>query len=715
MVSIPRSLVVSGWVVLCLLQNETSAAKSAPPVSRVISFELDPIEDAVAYEVEISKPDGKKVGTYYLKKAAWSGRLPPGKYRLRSRSTDSRGVHGDWSDYEAFEVFALAPRILAPLADQPAQREEDGRIQFAWEEGAGAVRYLIEIKGQDIAIRESVSTTSFGAWLPKGAYTWSVSSLLPGGVGSEKSLSRSKFEIVDDLDFSQVGTAKLKWEAIKDAKNYEVEIKSAKGSVSRGSLEANWEGLLPRGDYQRRIRATETSGNLGSWSEFESFTVLGISPAVKKPTRDAKIDSGADLESEVEFAWDKAEGAERYRVEAVSGETRISDTTSASEIGLKLPVGRSYSYRVIPIAAGGTELEARTARGKFDLLGKPLLPPQLEIPITRYVTSLSWKPVDAAKNFDYRIERLDRKTKSWSVEEEKENFEGTEIPFSYSYPGGRYRLAVKSVGNLRKPSEPARMAFNVNGGDRRPEATYQVRLRESMERPVGIYFLASYLVTSLSYVGDDPESNSSIAFNAFGGTGRIGFGYHPPRKQFGGLGIVDLSGFRIAGRNYTFAAAEGHLTMNHDLFGFAARSSGGLFYKELAEVKGSLGNLSQSDVATIASVGPHIGIDLTRPLVPGYGLQLNARIYVSALGVKTPNGGGVSPALSYQIGFMGSKRLKNSAIGYLGYAYRVDSASYQSTANDDSSSTITSLASPGALQRVSLTGHYLNLLLELGF
>jgi hypothetical protein len=170
----PKSLLLAGlafvFSLLFFALSPLSNAASPPAPAKVlrnVSFELDAIEDATSYEVEITKPNGKLVGKFPLKKPVFSGKLAPGKFRLRSRSTDSRGVSGEWSDYEAFEVLALAPTILQPVNESKPPRDAHGKTQFVWEAAPGAERYQIEILSESDGSKrvELVEGTRWSAWV----------------------------------------------------------------------------------------------------------------------------------------------------------------------------------------------------------------------------------------------------------------------------------------------------------------------------------------------------------------------------------------------------------------------------------------------------------------------------------------------------------------------------------------------------------------------
>ena len=110
--------------------------------------------------------------------------------------------------------------------------------------------------------------------------------------------------------------------------------------------------------------------------------------------------------------------------------------------------------------------------------------------------------------------------------------------------------------------------------------------------------------------------------------------------------------------------------------------------------------------------GPHLGVQLWRPITSRLGFQLQARAYVSLFG-SAPNGESVTTAVSFQTGVLGTYRLNAQMMGYAGYVYRQDNSTYE--ASPYSSSNPDSFANPGDLNSVKIGGHYLNLKLEYSY
>src|SRR4029079_8399755 len=103
----------------------------------------------------------------------------------------------------------------------------------------------------------------------------------------------------------------------------------------------------------------------------------------------------------------------------------------------------------------------------------------------------------------------------------------------------------------------------------------------------------------------------------------------------------------------------------------------------------------------LSTVGPVLGATLLHGLTRSLGMQANLQIYHSTMGMKTPSGGPNKGELSYQAGLLGSLSLRPGLIGFMGYAYRVENGSYSSANAGDN--------------KIQLSGHYVNFLLEYGF
>jgi hypothetical protein len=123
------------------------------------------------------------------------------------------------------------------------------------------------------------------------------------------------------------------------------------------------------------------------------------------------------------------------------------------------------------------------------------------------------------------------------------------------------------------------------------------------------------------------------------------------------------------------------------------RIQSGIYLKEQPETIGD-DVTKQSDDTKISTMGPHLGAEYWHSLTPKLGVQANLHLYYSALKMATPNGQGIDPTISTQIGFLGSYRLTSILTGLVGYAHREENMAYKCknttycTSSDRNKSTI---------------------------
>ena len=497
----------------------------------------------------------------------------------------------------------------------------------------------------------------------------------------------------------------LEWDGIEGAAGYDVEFSpTPKGKPITISVKhAFWDGKLPVGNYTMRIRSKDRRKVPGNWSDSQPLQVGLENAKLIFPTTNYKLASNESEKEKVEFKWQKVPGADDYLIEVTSRDEKIKITeeTSHNEIKIKIPVAQEYTWKVQ--ARRGDIHSDATTMDEFFIQGKKLDKPIIIAPANRFVRTIEWQHPDFAENYDFSIQRWDGVAKKWDKVTSTKEFKDTSVPFDPTWPGGQYRISVRAKSNVRVDSDISQKIFPVVNGDRSPAAEEIGALRESIDRTNGWFFTASYLVTGVSYKGKDYDSGISPnaeLHDLFGGTGRFGVGYLNSESPWGFLGIIDLSGFNIGDHTYNFGSIElngirrTRIGSNGEL-----RQQFGLYYKELP-VLVNLNWVNQSfEVSTIDAGGPHYGIEYWWALSQKLGFQLNAHGYYSVLTFKTPNGGKINPDLTYQLGLLGSYKLGPKTTGLMGYAYRVDSISYESKTTNNQN-------------KASIYGHYLNLLME---
>jgi hypothetical protein len=320
-----------------------------------------------------------------------------------------------------------------------------------------------------------------------------------------------------------------------------------------------------------------------------------------------------------------------------------------------------------------------------------------------FVREIKWTRPLYTEGFDYILSRWDAEKKEWTPISKANLEKSSQLDFDAAWKGGTYRLVVRAAAFNRVSSKSVISNFKVVNGDRSPASEANATLRQSIDRTTGFFGIASYLMTQMNYSGVNSDNGGNAKLKVdlpsnFGGTGRVGIGYLSENSPWGGLSILDLSGFVVNDQNPTFASLEvsGIYRSDYGKRG-EIRQQFGLFYKEMPEIIAL--NVNQvARIDKIVSAGPHYGIEYWYAKDPKLGYQINMHLYPSMMSIKTPTGNSLKPSLSYQLGLLGSYRLSNRMTGLAGYAYRRDSASYESVTK--------------SLNTVDITGHYLNFFLE---
>lgn len=511
----------------------------------------------------------------------------------------------------------------------------------------------------------------------------------------------------------------FEWEPIPGAAAYDIELRPIKvtgesKTFKFSSVTNNWSGNLAPGLYQLRLKSKDQRGVGGEWSKPEEFQVKLEGLKLVAPMTEKVYANQAEV-TNVVFQWEPLGGAMSYQLTILNedGSTLLNQELKANQFSVPLKVAKNYTWSLDAKSVDGLGSE-EPIKKQLQLLGPKLDAPVIEMPDNAFVRELKWKKPRFGEKFDLLLQKRDPASNSYKqVYTAKDmTFQGMEFP--RSWPGGDYKLQIRSTANLREPSKVSEIRFPVQNGDRSPAAEVSQLLRNSIDRTSGFFGIASWFITNVKFQGNNPEHGATSSFQASAGTGRLGAGYLSPVHPFGFVGFVDLSGFILNSKNYTYPSAELNIIYRTNSGDRAEiRHQIGGFYKEIIDIYAT-GSSGEYVIDRIASVGPHYGIEYWYAFNPKIGFQLNAHTYLSLFKVKTPNDNAIDPSLSFQIGLMGSYRMNKKATGLLGYAYRRDTLAYKATEGNSGSST-QSLANSGDYNQTELTGHYLNLLMEYAF
>lgn len=511
----------------------------------------------------------------------------------------------------------------------------------------------------------------------------------------------------------------IEWEPVRGSMGYEIDVYglSESGFVSLGSFKTNstqWSSSLNPGKYQFRIRGLDARGVPGLWGEFIPFLVTVPPPVLFTPVNKAEIKSEETEEENIEFTWKAVKGATAYVLEVFpekDGEAAILRIeVPEPKTVARLPVGKRYRWHVYSIDIQKSAGDPVKVQFQFTVFGKKIEPPLMEKPESEFINKISWSKPVGASHFIYDLARKNSRGQ-WDVLEKKVNYEKTNLDINPKFKGGEYRLRIGSLGVLRPNSDIKIFEFPVFDGQRTVANMEIAKLRRAMERDRDNYLIASYLISSLNYTGDNKETGNRIVYTVLGGTGRIGYGYMP-KSRWGWQTILDMGGVNLKNKTYTFASAEVTAIWRRYIgVSSQVRIFGGLFVRDIPEAKAFV--VDELTVKNIQQLGPLLGVQYWTSFSYKYGLQINAQLNLGAVKLATPNGLDIIPSSSYQLGVLGSYKMKENLTGFLGMAYRVDKASYK--AKPYAGGTDLNFANAGDVNTVTMVGTYLNLYAEWGF
>ncbi len=247
-----------------LLLSATAFGQGGGAV-RFVEFAWPEVEDAAGYELEFATDAGTPLQKQ-VKKNAWKGELPVGKYKLRVRSQDRRGVPGKWGKPIPLALTFPAVEHVAPApAARIAGATKAQDVSFSWKAFDAAARYRLEVKdedGKNVGIKETDTATATLSLPTARKYVWAVTALLPDGTPGE--------EPKDERDFTVLGpqlpkpkvsaTLKgakqaVKWTGATGATAYrikvDVETVKDKGKSKSKKLKA-WRPVLPEQETDER-------------------------------------------------------------------------------------------------------------------------------------------------------------------------------------------------------------------------------------------------------------------------------------------------------------------------------------------------------------------------------------------------------------------------------------------------------------------------------
>jgi hypothetical protein len=262
--------------------GEDSTTPPATPASaekkrRLTNFEWDPMPGAKSYEIEIKPKKGDaKAFLFNVTTTAWNGELKPGKYTMRLRSKDHRGVPGEWSAAEEFGVKLQAITPLSPKENAEVKTDENSftNVELKWEESTYAQSYEVTIKDESDKVISTAPVTGnkYELKLPVASkFTWTVIGFdefhekgQTGDGPSHFTLIGKQLSLPKIKELETPYVREINWEKSEFAEKYEITLKHKDNSTKKWSVVTKEEVTSPKldfpasykgGQYQLRVTA----------------------------------------------------------------------------------------------------------------------------------------------------------------------------------------------------------------------------------------------------------------------------------------------------------------------------------------------------------------------------------------------------------------------------------------------------------------------------
>jgi len=520
----------------------------------------------------------------------------------------------------------------------------------------------------------------------------------------------------------------FEWETIEGASKYEIEIRK-KGQTKANSfksVEPAWSGKLQVGHYEFRLRTLDQRQVPGEWSDYADLDVMLEPVKIKTPASQASLKSVDKEKIEVLFEWEAVPDTKEYilTVKNLTHEVVAEEKTENLKKEISLKSAAQYTYQVKAVQSGKIESESSDSTS-FTIVGPQLSKAQIEKPDNEFIREVKWQKVEYAESYDVILAKLNPATKKWQKFKEFENYNALSLNFDPDWPGGKYKLLVKSKAPIRESSDSSAATFDVRSGDRSPAAEYVTTMRKSIERANGWFTHLSWYASSIS-LNSKYKNSLNIQANTTTGTGRVGVGWLDPDRDWGLMTIADIGGFIFENSVYNFVGIEISAIRKQVVSDRAdLRYHMGLFLKEFpalwttnASANANYGNENNVDkkYGKGAVLGPHVGVEYWYSMTPKLGLQGNLHMYLPVSGMEFPNGGKISdgdPNLS--IGALASYGYSKQLTGLIGINFRMESYNYSDPADRSGWGSGSNALKFNDTVFTTLDGIYLNLMAEYAF
>ncbi len=295
-------------------------------------------------------------------------KLYPDHFQIRFQSIDSRGIEGEWSEWQDLPVHYKTPASVYPKPDMviKARGVSVERVTFDWPTYVKADGYLFVLNNAD-GTHLKVERTSESKMiidLPLGhSFSWTVWPLLKGLALGDDPLAKVPSELkyyrfsISEKPEGHLKEAILLAEKDEKANFYEFEYSEhgAKGKTAISKIQSFEPsvplGLLP-GSYSYRSRIAKRGNAKGKWSDFAKVHVPFDQAQTIAPINDEQIVPTTSGKSQVTLTWNLEERASIYDVRVFDATNEGSSVFAASSetatVVAELDNNKIYKWEVLP-------------------------------------------------------------------------------------------------------------------------------------------------------------------------------------------------------------------------------------------------------------------------------------------------------------------------------------------------------------------------------
>lgn len=253
-------------------------------------YPLPPVEGAQAYRSQIAPAGGFSVilsdRSSVAAAAVGGGALPDGRYRIRVRAIDGRGIES--GDAEAEIELDARPEPPFPTTPKPGDVASDNQLRFEWAGVPESTGYHFELAADRefstrIVSKDALNESSLNLdlELAAGEYFWrvAVSTAQEGrGPFSDPQHFRRLQAGPPAEASTDAGRLTLRWRNNPTASSYRIQISSSSDFAAPEHEFETSEPLLsidtpPPGIHFIRVRHVEADGAVGPWGPAQTVEV----------------------------------------------------------------------------------------------------------------------------------------------------------------------------------------------------------------------------------------------------------------------------------------------------------------------------------------------------------------------------------------------------------------------------------------------------------